>query len=93
MPVFKSGRESCIVCHRKLHAVRRDYPQVDIQGHYAALRVISKETDCFPCHDPHEPFHYRTKAQAVREHPAIQECWVCHYDRPLDSVKPAGPVT
>lgn len=94
MQKFKKGQVSCLICHRKIKAVRRDYPQIDIAEHYGNLHVKSKETDCFPCHSPHEPFHYRTKKRALKEHPAIQECWVCHFDKPLSDVKPVGhPIT
>lgn len=71
MPVDRSA-QLCRLCHQRIPARPKDFPQVDVEEHGAGQ-------DCVSCHSAHGPFNFGSLAKAGR---SIQgntgPCGVCH---------------
>ena len=74
--------EGCLFCHRRLNSRPKDFPQIDLEKHYAFLHVKDTGTRCIECHSPHEPIFLLTKVEDARIHPVIFECESCHLEKP-----------
>ncbi len=94
LPMIKD-RSLCLLCHRRLQARPRSFPQIDPATHIELQCGEDAQVDCIECHSPHEPIFLLTDTSSARIHPVISECFHCHDpvpEQPLEEVDDHPPV-